>query len=160
MSQLEDLLLKSKSTGRPNSTLNGVPAYSVNEFTGRSQTFTTLDKSDGDIAIQQSVATNFIANTYQTGFNVFKNDNATNVGTFRKPGTATNLASDFTGNASGDIASSPLQAFNTYARFIADPVRSSVGTLKQRYDALSNKFDAANNTAAGVVFGYTRPTNY
>lgn len=160
MSKLVELLSSSQYDR-----LNTLEAHSPNvanpkAFSVRNQSGLTENNVQNTDLIKAN-AVDFFGNTYQQGFNTFKPTLSTNG--FRKSDTVTNIASDFTGNASiADIPTNENKAFYAYAKHTDDVLRTKYKSqLIHKYLATNStkQYAVENNwpiTPQGLLLKYTQ----
>lgn len=147
MSKLVDLF-----NGSQYSRLDTISGHSPNS--ANPQNFSVRKQSNTEQNVRQENATDFMGNTYQSGFNVDKP--SLSVVGFQKSPLEQN--SDFTGNPAG-LATTQTNAFDSYNRFANDGFRSTYESkLVHRYLATdtTKTYAAQNPTALGLVLSYTK----
>lgn len=148
MSKLVELLQNSAAYQR----LNSIPGRSPNTSTPKN--FSVRKQSDTESETRQTNAVDFMANTYQNGFNTGKI--GLSVSGFQK--SQNTQSSDFTGATTGAVGNNVNTAFDTYYRHSIAPDRVNYNSkLVHRYLATDNnkKYITQNSTTAGVTLGYT-----
>lgn len=120
-----------------------------------SKEFSVRNQSGGKDANQETIGKNavdFFSNSYQTGFNVFKQTLST-TGFQKAPDAQT---SDYTGNPLG-TATTENNAFDSYNRFATDGFRNKYNSkLVHKYLATNStsQYRTINEQTAGVKLVY------
>lgn len=168
MSKLVELLGKTNLYSRLN-TIKANPAdangktYSVRKQSDDTAAVPETKDRDGKVtqeakpSTRQSNAINAFSDTYQTGFNVYKNSIAPTPATFRKADTSN--ATDFTGkfDLSAQTAVNTTVAENEYFRNVADTNMTKYGTYTLHKNTYNSKYSATFTNAAGVLYSTNLP---